>query len=77
MVHFRFYRLDRDNRIFGREEYDLETDRDAIICAMELATESAIEVWEGDRKIAYIAKPPTPFGNEIQQRMGTSHPPEE
>lgn len=77
MPTYHFHRLDRDNRILNSEEVDFATDRDVVAHAMEKAGENAIEVWEGERQIAYIAEAPWPIAGHVEQmRKRGELPPE-
>jgi hypothetical protein len=55
MPHYRIYWFNASNHIYGAENVECATDRDAAIMAESLVGfSSALEVWSGTRRVARL-----------------------
>lgn len=54
MVWYRLYFFDRTGHIVRREEFELETDAQALDKARELDHADLIEVWDRERKVGAV-----------------------
>jgi hypothetical protein len=53
---YRFFLTDELGHIFGRNEYEAAEDIQALEAAQQLCKNYGIEIWDGDRLVAQVAK---------------------
>lgn len=64
MTEYRFYQIDRKGRIGGPPTVvECEDDDAALVEVSKLAAGSALEIWAGPRKVAFIPAPLEPLSS--------------
>jgi hypothetical protein len=55
-MHYRIYCIGNDNKIISGHDFDVKDDIAAFDKAKELCGESEVEVWQGTRFVARLAR---------------------